>query len=111
MVIILTACGGGGGGSTSAVNTNDNSGSASPLVVAEKVSVVDAQLSGTAAVKPLSIGVFKVTSANLPADSDYSKDITNVYVEERSTQTFDTVNQILCMMAQTKYDAMLNKGS
>ena len=112
--ILLSACGGGGGSSS----PSSSGGAATALVVTDKVSVVDAQSSGAspelssaAAVKPLKIGAFKVRSVDqLPADSDYHKDVTNIYVEERSTENFNTVNQILCMIGQTKYDSMLNKG-
>ena len=100
--------GGGGGGSTPAAETQ-------ALVVAGKVSVVDAKSSSPSAekgLKALKIGIFKVSSASqLPAGSDYNKDVTNVYVEERSTDGFRTVNEILCMVGQTKYDTMLNQGA
>jgi hypothetical protein len=45
-----------------------------------------------------------------PDGSDYCNDQTNVYVEESSAETFNTINEILCMMSQAKYDEMLNKG-
>ncbi len=113
-VIALSACSGGGGGTV----TGGSSGGATALVVTEKVSVVDAKSAspspewlGGAAVKPLLIGGFQLALDQLPADSDYNKDVTNVYVEERSTQNFNTVNQILCMIGQTQYDTMLNKGA
>ncbi len=107
LAFVLTGCGGGGGGSSSSSSTSD---STSALTVAEKVSVVEAQDSGSSGVAPMKIGVFKLSPSDLPADSDYFKDETFVFVEERSTEAFDLVNEILCMMAQTKYDEMLNKG-
>jgi hypothetical protein len=86
-------------------------GEATSLQVADKVSVVDAKLSSNvAAVAPLKIGVFQVAAADLAATSDYKTDVTQVWVHERSAEAFNIVNEILCMFAQTKYEAMLNTG-
>jgi hypothetical protein len=102
--LVFLACssgGGGGGGSSDPGNT----GNASALVVADKVSVVDAKLSGSvAAVKPI------LRAVSVPSGSDYNTDQTNVYVQERSVEMFGTINEILCMIGQTKYEEMLNKG-
>lgn len=51
--------------------------------------------------------------ADTPAGSDYKKDVTRTFVSERSGQALESVNSILCMVAQTKYDeaAILNAGS
>ena len=110
----LSGCGGGGGsgstGSTGTTGTTGNTGttSASALKVADKVSVVDAQ-SGTggtvAKIRALILG-----AVTLPATSDYNKDQTSVYIADNSVNSFDQVNKILCMLSQTRYDAMLNKG-
>ncbi len=90
---------------------DSSSGDTNSLTVTDKVTVVDAQLSGTASgVKPLKMGAFKVTSADLPADSDYNNDKTQVWVSERSVEAFNTINEILCSIAQSKYDEMLNLG-
>ena len=98
---VFIACSGGGGSSG-----GGNSGDASAMVVTDKVSVVDAKLSGAVAgARPL------LKAAAAPAGSDYTLDKTNVYVEERSVQMFGTINEILCMIGQTKYDDMLNKGA
>jgi hypothetical protein len=78
------------------------------LTVAEKVSVVDAQ-SAVGSSAPARVKA-AIRALSLPADSDYNTDKTNVYVEERSVQSFNTVNEILCMMAQTRYGEMLNQG-
>ena len=80
-----------------------------PLKVADKVSVVDAK--DTGGVAPLAlIRNMAIPFADLPSDSAYKTDQTAVYVNERSTEAFKTVNEILCMISQTSYDAMLNKG-
>lgn len=88
-------------------------GSTTSLQVADKVSVVDAKLSGSvaASVAPLHIGSFKVTAADLAATTDYKVDKTQVWVSERSAEAFNEINNILCMMAQSKYDVMLNQGA
>jgi len=89
-----------------------------PLTVASKVSVVDPQLSGSvaaaAAAKPISVKWYDVRSwlrSAMTGTSDYNLDKTQVYVDELSTNSLDTINQILCLIGQTKYDAMLNQGS
>jgi hypothetical protein len=51
-----------------------------------------------------------ISPGQLPATSDYFADTTSVYVNERSTESFSTINQILCMVRQTRYDAMTNRG-
>jgi hypothetical protein len=105
--VMFLACSGGGSGSGGAAPAATSS-----LQVADKVSVVDAKLSGSvAAVAPLHIGLFKVTAADLAAAADYNADKTQVYVSERSAEAFNEINNILCMVSQTKGDAMLNKGA
>lgn len=108
--IMLIACGGGGGGGD---NNNNNT---TALTVASKVSVVDAQLSGSVAAgaAPLKIGwtgILRALSKAPATTSDYYADKTQVWVDERSAEAFNEINNILCMVAQTKYDAMLNKGN
>jgi hypothetical protein len=117
LAVILAACGGGGGGGGTVPAGGSNNGS--PLVVASNVSVVSAQTSTNAggSGKPSLKGRLKALlfSGTLPGDlaatADYKMDKTNVYVQERTSDAFKTINQILCMMGQTKYDAMLNKGA
>lgn len=94
-------------------NTNPAApGVASALQVADKVSVVDAKLSGSvAAVAPLKIGLYKVTAADLADTTDYKFDKTQVWVSERSAEAFNDINNVLCMVAQSKSDVMLNKGA
>jgi len=74
---------------------------------------VDAQETTSAAkLKALKMKapVLKAVS-DLPSGSDYNTDESFVYVEERSAESFDIINEILCMMAQSGYDSMLNKGN
>lgn len=110
LALLLPACGGGGGGGSTAPST---SGSVSPLTVVKKVSVVDAQTAETAqpaGVTALRFAVPTPLAVPTDPDSDYVNDIPNVYVEERSVDSFNMVNQILCMVAQTGYAAMINEG-
>ena len=79
------------------------------MQIANKVNVIEAK-SGTT-VKPLRIGLLgDISPPTCPNDVAYCNDETNVYVAEESAQTFNTINEILCAMAQSKYDLMLNKG-
>lgn len=108
LAALMSGCSGGGGGGSSSSGGDGNNGGATPtaLKVADKVSVVDAQgQTALARIKALSLAAL-----TLPADSDYTKDQTFVYVQDRSTEAFKTVNEILCMLSQSKYDVMLNKG-
>ena len=79
----------------------------SGLRVADYVGVVDP----SATVVTAKI-VSKSVELPVPTDAsaDYNKDITNVYVNEKSGDAFKTVNMILCMISQTKYSDMVNKG-
>jgi hypothetical protein len=89
-----------------------------PLSVAKEVSVVNAKTSTSAAVQSLSIAASKLRRAlfaviqvdTLPPDSDYFEDETHIYVEERSMESFEIVNEILCSIEQSRYDEMVNKG-
>jgi hypothetical protein len=79
------------------------------MQIANKVNVIEAK-SGTT-VKPLRIGLLgDISPPTCPNDVAYCNDETNVYVAEESAQTFNTINEILCAMAQSKYDLMLNEG-
>jgi hypothetical protein len=94
LVLTLAACSGGGGGGGAPTQA---------ITVTDKVSVVEPKLSS-------SVAALRIAAA-VAADSDYNMDVTNIYVEERSVQGFKTINDILCMIGQTKYDTMLNKGA
>lgn len=58
------------------------------------------------------LGCATLVSAQVPVNSDYNKDVTRTFVSERSGEALETVNSILCMIAQTKYDdaSLLNSG-
>jgi len=119
LAVMLSACGGSGGGGTTTTTTGGGAGASggtgSALAVAETVSVVS---SGTDSLTTASVdGVPALTAdfrasavSALAASSDYKSDPQNIYVEERSASVFSEVNNILCMIGQTKYDEMVNKG-
>jgi len=104
-VIALTACSGGGGSSSSSAS----SGAATALTVAEQVSIVDPQETPSR-VQALKIGALNLSPSDIPAGSDYYNDRQEVFVHERSAKAFELVNEILCSIAQSKYEDMLNAG-
>lgn len=111
-MIPLTQCGGGGGGSgsdNSDGGAGSSGGSGSALAVAKQVSVVDATSSASSSLSK-ALSSIKRAVSDLPADSDYNTVETFVFVEERSADVFDIVNEILCMMNQTAYESMVNLG-
>ena len=94
----------------SSSDSSPAAGAPTALTVAEKVSVVDANATGTAShVASMTIGAL-LSPTDLPAGSAYFTDESHVYVHERIVESFNTVNEILCMVGQTRYDAMLNLG-
>jgi hypothetical protein len=78
------------------------------LIIAEKVSVVDT--SSSPGGQSMKLADFYMATT-FPDDSDFNKDQTHIWVNERSAETFETINEILCMIGQTKYDVMVNKGN
>jgi len=98
---LLAACSGGGSGGSG--------GSVSGLTVAEQVSVVDSQQS-SGKVRALTLGKLYLSPSDVPANSDYYNDRQEVYVHERSAEAFNIINEILCVMGQTRYDSMVNAG-
>lgn len=110
--VALTGCGGGGGGggTTTTDTTTDSGGTGASLRVAERISVVDASSSGSG-VAGLRIGKFRVPTTVSAAGTDWSNDVTQTFVHERSAEAFGIINEILCMMSQSQYDEMVNKGT
>ena len=112
--VALTGCGGGGGGggttTTTTDTTTDSGGSGASLRVAERISVVDASSSGSG-VAGLRIGKFRVPTTVSAAGTDWTNDVTQTFVHERSAEAFGVINEILCMMSQSQYDDMVNKGT
>lgn len=109
ITLLFTGCSGTGesGSSSGAITL-------SALILPEKLSVVDPQTSGTSS-KPLpgkpELLMAGITGTAPPVQTDYESDRVTVYVNERSLESFATVNEILCMLRQSRYDAMINKGT
>jgi hypothetical protein len=106
--IVLASCSGDG---KSGFNPNGNV-TLSSLILPDNVSVVDPKTISGAKPSSKSIGslLFGAISSNLDPTSDYMTDKTTVYVNERSLDSFRTVSEILCMVRQSRYDVMLNRG-
>lgn len=117
-LLLAAGCGGSGtttssdgGGGDSGGGGGGDAGAVTGLAVADKVSVVDAKQASTANSRALFAALRKFSAlASVPADSDYARDKTFVYVSDRAGEAFDTVNMILCMISQTKYVEMVNQG-
>ena len=113
LVILCASCtgkGDGGGAPSNLIGL-------SPLLVTDKVSVVTPQTSTSSgkplpaamqSIAPLFFGTALIT--DLTSSSDYVNDKVSVYVNERSLDSFRSVNEILCSIRQSRYDLMLNKG-
>ena len=82
---------------------------AQALRMAKKVGVVETS-SGLGS-HPVFAGRVGLSPGDLPPDSDFFNDQTNICVEERSARELESVNEILCKIAQTKYDELLNYGT
>ncbi len=112
LLAALSGCTGSGQGGQS---ENSNVGLSS-LILPEKVSVVDPQTSGgssgkpLAAVKSLLTGITGTDLSFITPPTDYQADEVTVYVNERSLEVFNMVNDILCSVRQTRYEVMLNAG-
>lgn len=103
---LLSACGGGGSGT--AVSVGPGSDPAA-LTVPSKVSVVDAVGGGGEPVS-LRAGIAALRARAFPDNSAFATDRTNLYVQEQSVEAFNNVNEILCMVGQTRYEQFLNQG-
>jgi len=84
----------------------------SSLILPDSVSVVDPKAIASAkpSSKSISSLLFGAVLTDLAPASDYRTDRTTVYVNERSLDSFRSVSEILCMVRQSRYDAMLNRG-
>jgi len=93
-------------------SSSTGSGTVEGLDVPTNMSVVSAADDGGAA-KPSAFrtdfgGLAKAFDA---ADSDYSTDNVNVWVHDMSMEPLDVINEILCMMDQTRAEDMVNQGN
>jgi len=99
----LAACGGGGGStSTTTIGGSNVRG----LEMASTMSVIAANESTTRSATRAAGS----TRAYNDSWTDYTNDPVNTYVYDESMESLSTVNDILCMMAQTKAHEMVNRG-
>lgn len=91
--------------------------SGSSLAITEKVSVVDAQASASSLsagrIQPLSMNLkhLAIDTTTIDPGAAYFTDTAEVFVEERSVDALNIVNEILCMIGQSGYQDMVNSGS
>ncbi len=110
--------------STSGGGADASGGTASTsLTVADKVSVVEADSSSIASpVMRASSDMFMAlgvdaatnhTTLSAISGSDYATDPQSVYISERSTEAFGVINDILCIISNTKADdtTLMNSGT
>lgn len=100
----LVACGGGGGStSTTTVGGSNVRG----LEMASTMSVIAANESTT---RSATRGASSTRAYN-DSWTDYTNDPVNTYVYDESMESLSTVNDILCMIGQTKAADMVNQGN
>lgn len=97
-LLFIASCGGSGGGSSG------STGSGTGIEIAEQMALVNADES---AFSTLVRGVMKNAA---PTGGDYVNDQAKIYVYDESMQVLDTINEILCMVDQTRYADLVNQG-
>lgn len=133
LLTLLSGCGGGGDSSSSGsagttatpenTTTTTQTNAAGEVIstqttgidVPSEISAVPAQSSSTQASFLGALMQFRANAAaasDLGADTDYKKEKTNVYVEERALEQFEIIEQVFGALAQTKYadTANVNAG-
>jgi hypothetical protein len=113
----LIFCGGSSTSSTSSGNEdNGNDGeevgdsNVQALQIGEQMSLVTA--TDDEDNPSLNGGLFaNVIRQVVPTSGDYVNDQPEVYVFDESMEQLDTINNILCMIKQTRYSAMVNQGT
>lgn len=114
MAVGLTACGGGGGGSSSSGTTDTSNRS---FTVPAEISAVPASDSGSSSpTAPRSFGAAirtlarSATAGGLPATSDYVLTKGKTYVEERTLEQFEIIEQVFKALGQTGYADQVGNG-
>ncbi|MBI3611437.1 MAG: hypothetical protein HY204_12160 [Nitrospirae bacterium] len=107
----ITACGGGGGGSPGSSSGAGSGGAVSGFSVPTEISAVPTLSSGVV-VKPGLKSKLSAMQAATDPGTDYSHAATTRFVEERTLEQFDIIEQIMKALAQTKYadPANVNQG-
>src|SRR3569832_1224428 len=104
----LTACGGGGSSSTAQFSFSDGevqSALTTGKALPSEILAVPANNSSAASflTSHLHALAHAVAVADLPATSDYQKTGTRIYIEERSLEQFDIIEQVMDALQQTHY--------
>ena len=92
--------------SSSDTDVSASSGSGA-ITLSSKISMVTANTSASTARTAFA----HFSTDNFSSTADYNSDSSDTYVYERSADAFQTANMILCYMAQTRADLMLNAGN
>ena len=94
--------------SSSSSDTDVSAASGSgAITLSSKVSMVEAKSTDSTARTAFAT----VSTDNLSSTSDYKVDKTQTFVYEKSADALETVNNILCMIGQTRADLMVNTGN
>ena len=91
--------------SSSSTEVSAASGS-SAISLSAKVSVVEPKTSDSTARTANAID-----ATGFATTADYNLDESSTFVFEQSADVLDTVNEILCMIGQSRPDLMLNEGN
>jgi hypothetical protein len=127
LAVGLSACGGSSSsGTTAASGTTSpdgetlSSGSSESFDVPSEISAVPTSDSGSGssaaprsfggAIRSLASSARALAAADLPADSDYKKTKASTFVEERTLEVFDIIEQVLNAASQTNYKDEVNNG-
>ncbi len=105
---VIAGCGSGGGSSGSS-----GVGTGTGLSVPSQMSVVQPTGAGgsgkpSKAKSRMAVGL---VGAQIASDSAYMTDPVNIFVHDDSMEPLENVNNILCMVAQTRYADMVNQGN
>ncbi|MDO8519832.1 MAG: hypothetical protein Q7T11_06685 [Deltaproteobacteria bacterium] len=92
---LVTSCGGGG----------SKTGTGSGLEIAEQMALVEADQASLPALMRAAMRMA------VPTVGDYITDEADIYVYDESMEVLDMVNEILCMVDQTRYTEMVNEGN
>jgi len=116
IILVLIGCAKDDSSSSTAASSSTSSSSdtevsaasgSGAISLSSKISMVTANTSDSTARTAFS----HFTTDNFSSTADYNTDSSETYVYERSADAFNTANSILCMMAQTRADLMLNAGN
>lgn len=106
---VQMACSGGSTGSSDTTVTRGNTDVAA-LTIASQVTLTEAQESTVAASRSTSFLSRFLSALNDSDGTDYANYTTNVYSYHNSQESLEMANEIVCSLAQTRYDDFVNQG-